>query len=159
MPLRNLVLLPKSHEEGYSSLLNVQDRLNALFDTFFSEVQVAPRLGLPNRFPSISVSEAEKAIVVQAELPAMSEQDVKIDVHKNRVIISGEKKNELNEDQNNYHICELSYGKFSRSVSLPFDIDSSKVKASFSKGVLTITVPKPASETTHTQTVPITAEG
>ena len=57
-----------------------------------------------------------------------------------------------------YHLCEISYGKFFRSIPLNFDIDPSKVKASFSKSVLTVKVAKPEKEITQSHAIPIAFE-
>lgn len=158
MTLKNLIPQGRSGLHGSSSLISLQDRMNDLFNNFFSDIPIMPELGLMNRFPSISVSETSKSITIKAELPAMDEKDIKVEINKDRITISGEKRTEINEKEESYHICELSYGKFSRSIGLPFDVDANKAKASFAKGVLTIEVDKPSSEIGEPQTIPISSK-
>ncbi len=150
MALKNLI--PHTGKDS-SSLFGLQGRINELFDGFFADIPT-PSFASITRFPSISVSEGDKKITVKAELPSMDEKDIKIEINQDRLTISGEKKTELNESKETYHISELSYGRFSRSLVLPFNIEADKAKASFDKGVLTIEIEKPASES-QSKTIPI----
>jgi HSP20 family protein len=93
--------------------------------------------------PRIDVSETDTELKIEAELPGVEEKDLEVVLSNGRLTIKGEKKAEKEEKKKDYHLVERSYGSFARSIGLPFDADSDKVKASFSKGVLTVTVPKP----------------
>jgi HSP20 family protein len=93
--------------------------------------------------PSIDVSETDKEIKIEAELPGVEEKDVEVVVTDNVLTIKGEKKAEKEEKKKDYHMVERSYGSFSRSLTLPFAADPGKAKASFKNGVLSITMPKP----------------
>jgi HSP20 family protein len=93
--------------------------------------------------PSIDVSETESELKIEVDLPGVEEKDVDLAISDNVLTIKGEKKAEKEEKKKDYHLVERSYGSFARSIGLPFEADSDKVKASFSKGVLTVTVPKP----------------
>lgn len=150
-------LIPHRGRSGtdLTQLMNFQQEMNNLFEHMFSSAEVFPSFSLLNRFPYLNVTEKDKEIVVKIELPGIEEKDVTIETNQNQFIIRGEKKSELEEKEGTYHVRELSYGKFSRIVNLPFVIDSEKTKASFSKGVLTITVEKPAEQVSSNKKIPI----
>ncbi len=94
--------------------------------------------------PAINVAESDRAIEISAELPGVDEKDVKLEVDGDRVVISGEKKREREEKQKDWHVVERSYGSFRRVLTLPFEPTPSGVEAHFDKGVLHVTVQKPA---------------
>jgi HSP20 family protein len=93
--------------------------------------------------PRVDVSETEGEIKIEVELPGVDEKDVEVMMSDGRLTIKGEKKQEKEEKKKDYHMVERSYGSFARSIALPFQADPDKVKATFAKGVLTVTVPKP----------------
>ena len=93
--------------------------------------------------PALDVSETDKEIKIEADLPGVEEKDVEVVVTDNVLTIKGEKKAEKEEKKKDYHMVERSYGSFARSIALPFQADPDKVKATFAKGVLNVTVPKP----------------
>ena len=93
--------------------------------------------------PRIDVSETDTEIKIEAELPGVDEKDVEVVLSDGRLTIKGEKKQEKEEKKKDYHLVERSYGSFARSIALPFEADPDQVKATFAKGVLTVTVPKP----------------
>ena len=98
--------------------------------------------------PAIDMSEDDKAYRISAELPGIDAKDIDVSVSGDTLILKGEKRQEKEEkDKNknkNYHFSERSYGSFQRSFQLPSSMDRNKVAADFSKGVLTITLPKTA---------------
>ena len=94
--------------------------------------------------PSTDVVENDKEIQITAELPGLEEKDVQINLADNVLTIKGEKKAEKEEKDKNYRLVERSYGSFSRSIQLPAGVDAGTIKASISKGVLTVVIPKPA---------------
>lgn len=94
--------------------------------------------------PSMNVSETDKTIEVTTELPGLEEKDVEISIANDILSIRGEKKAEKEEKGKNYRLYERSHGSFERALALPPGIKSDDIKASMSKGVLKITLPKPA---------------
>ncbi|WP_425450026.1 Hsp20/alpha crystallin family protein [Virgifigura deserti] len=94
--------------------------------------------------PSIDVCETDNSLQVKAELPGVDESDIDVELNGDILSIRGEKKSDYEQTEQNYHLVERSYGSFARSIRLPFTVDQDKVDASFDKGVLTITLPKPA---------------
>jgi len=92
--------------------------------------------------PSVDVRETEDALLVEAELPGIDKKDVKLDVKDGVLTISGERHYEKDVKEENVHRIERSYGSFSRSFSLPRNIDTEKVEANMKDGVLKVRLPK-----------------
>jgi HSP20 family protein len=101
-----------------------------------------------NLIPQIDVSETDKEIEITAELPGLERKDVEISVEDGTLTIRGEKKVETKEKEDDknksYHVSERSYGVFYRLVQLPAGVDPASIQATMSKGVLKVTIPKPA---------------
>jgi len=98
--------------------------------------------------PKIDVHESQKENSVTAtfELPGLKKEDVSIDVHNNRLIVSGETKSEKDVDHSGYVVRERRSGKFSRTLPLPAGTQPEQIKASMENGVLTVTFPKSSPE-------------
>jgi len=96
--------------------------------------------------PQIDVREKDGQIVVRADLPGLSKEDVKVEVTDDLVTIQGERKHEMKEEREGYHYSERSYGSFYRSIPLPEGALASKAAATFQNGVLEVTIPAPAQE-------------
>jgi HSP20 family protein len=102
-----------------------------------------PSLNVGAGVPTIDVAETTDAIEVSAELPGVDEKDIKVSVDGNRLVISGEKKEETKKDEKDWHVEERSYGSFYRSMSLPFKPEDGAVEAHFDKRVLHLNIKKP----------------
>jgi HSP20 family protein len=104
-----------------------------------------------NLVPRLDVTEADKEIVITAEMPGLERKDVEISIDDDILTIRGEKKVEAQEGDKdkNYQVAERAYGVFLRMIQLPPGIDPSKIQAVMSKGVLKITLPKPARSETR----------
>jgi len=98
--------------------------------------------------PSMDISETDKVIEITAKLPGLEKKDVELNVADNLLTIRGEKKNEREEKNKDYHLVERSYGSFSRSVELPPGLKVEDILAEIANGVLKVTVPKPAPKQT-----------
>ena len=94
--------------------------------------------------PAIDMSEDEKVYKISAELPGIDAKDIDVSVSGDMLVLKGEKRQEKEETDRDYHFSERSYGSFQRSFELPSSVDRNKIAADFSKGVLTITLPKTA---------------
>jgi HSP20 family protein len=92
--------------------------------------------------PSIDVVENEKELRITAELPGLEEKDVEVTLDQGVLSLRGEKRFEHEEQGNNFHRVERSYGTFHRAIYLPVDVNADKIEASFRQGVLTVTLPK-----------------
>jgi HSP20 family protein len=92
----------------------------------------------------IDMAEDDKAYKITAELPGLDANDVDVSVSGNMLVLKGEKRQEKEEKNKNYYFSERAYGSFQRAFELPASVDRDKVAADYSKGVLTITLPKTA---------------
>jgi len=93
--------------------------------------------------PPITVQERDKNLVIHADLPGLTKDDVKVDVVEGMITIEGERKEQREEKGEGQYYSECSYGCFSRSIPLPEGVDVSAAKAKFQNGVLEISVPMP----------------
>lgn len=93
-------------------------------------------------YPAVNISEDEKNITVEAEMPGMESKDIDISLQNNMLVLQGEKKFEDEENRENYQRIERSYGSFYRTIPLSATVDEDSVKASFKNGILTVTLPK-----------------
>ncbi len=91
---------------------------------------------------SVDVAETDQEIIVKADVPGVSKDDIDITVDSNQLIISGEKKQESEGKDTNYYHMERRYGSFRRVFALPSTADTDKIKAGYDNGVLTVTIPK-----------------
>ena len=108
------------------------------------DIEPAWRSSFSISTPAIDMSEDEKAYKIAAELPGIDATDIDVSVTGDMLVLKGEKRQEKEEKDKNYHFSERSYGSFQRAFELPESVDRNKVAADFSKGVLTITLPKTA---------------
>jgi HSP20 family protein len=104
-----------------------------------------PRLRTPEFeeiSPSIDLFTEGDDVVVKAELPGMKKEDIDVSVTDNTITVSGEKRKEEKVEKKDYYRLERSYGSFSRSFSLPAEVQTEKVTAKFKDGILEIRIPK-----------------
>jgi HSP20 family protein len=133
--------------DPFSELTSLQDRVNQLLTPSSAPLWrlgrgVEPTLAVPSFIPMVDVFEDEDQIVVTAELPGLEEKDVNISLEDRVLTISGERKMENEEKRDNFQRIERSYGRFTRSFTLPATVDEEDVKAEFANGVLKITLGK-----------------
>lgn len=149
MSIRNLISRPFSREsvpvrkEEDNPFLMLQREMNSLFENFFRDFESLPFYQGTGAFsPKVDVIETEKDIKINAELPGMDEKDIDVSIHKDAVTIKGEKKLEKEDKGKDYYRMERSYGAFTRTIPLHVDVNTDKAEAKFSKGLLTIIIPK-----------------
>ena len=126
--------------DPFREFATLQDRMNRLFGNVYlrDEDVTAPGQWMP----PVDIFETDSHdLVVKAELPDMTREDIEVTVENNTLTLKGTKKfpNEVKEDQ--YRRIERSYGTFSRSFTLPTTVDPSKVSAEYKNGVLTVKLP------------------
>jgi len=92
--------------------------------------------------PQVDVAETKDEIIIRAEVPGMTKEDITVTLQDNVLTLRGEKKQEKTEKEVAFHRMERSYGSFVRSFTLPTLVQADKVKATYKDGVLTITLPK-----------------
>jgi len=121
-----------------------------LIDRFFSD-SLARTGGSSYSFvPKVDILESETAYEINVAVPGLKKEDFKIDLNDNFLTISGERKFSKEKKENNLHVVETQYGNFSRSFSLPENVDASKINAAYNNGILEITVPKDEKKTLKT---------
>ena len=116
--------------------------------TFFENWDVSgngkDRLAAGTFVPAVDVYEDEQNVVLKLEVPGINEEDLKVSLENNTLTISGERKFEKEEKEENFHRIERRFGSFTRTFRLPTTVDSEKVEAGYDKGILKITLAKRA---------------
>ncbi len=107
--------------------------------------------------PAVDVAERDKEFEITAELPGMDEKNIELKLANGVLTIKGEKKDEKEERQKDYYMSERRYGSFLRSFHVPEGVDTAKIEAAFSKGVLSIKLPKTAEAQKSEKTITIKA--
>jgi len=92
--------------------------------------------------PMVDVSEDDKAFHITADLPGITEKDIDVTLSGDTLTIGGERREEREEKDRNYHFSERRFGSFRRAFSLPAGVDRDKIEANFKNGVLSVTLPK-----------------
>lgn len=126
---------------GYRTpgIWNEMSRLTREMDRLFGEARTEYGAGV---FPPLNLYDDGESLVVRAEVPGIDPKDLEIHATFNSLTIKGERKRSEAGDQVSYHRRERSHGTFSRTVSLPQEIDPSKVQASYKLGVLEVMLPR-----------------
>ena len=123
------------------SIFGLKNNMDRLFDDFFRPGWDQPE-SFADVLPAVDVVENDNEFVVNAELPGMKKDDIKITFENNYLNLSGEKKSGKEIRDENYHQLERSYGKFSRSVAIPSGVMLDKIHAEYEQGVLSVHIPK-----------------
>jgi HSP20 family protein len=146
MNLRSLMPVGRDRNVARSdnSFMSLQREIDRLFDDFTRGFPAFSSGGTSEMLPSVDVTDNDKQIEITAELPGLEDKDVQVNFADNVLTIRGEKKAEKEEKDKTYRLVERSYGSFVRSLELPDGVNADAIKASIDKGVLKVTVPKPA---------------
>jgi HSP20 family protein len=105
--------------------------------------------------PPVNVHEDKDHVTIEAQLPGIDLNDIELSVKEQTLEVRGERKAEAEKSKDGYLVRETRYGKFSRSFLLPSTVNPDEAKATYDKGVLTITIPK--QEKAKPRTIPIEA--
>jgi len=111
-----------------------------LIDRFFNDSLT--RSGGSQFVPKVDIVENETAYQLQVAVPGLKKEDFNIELKDNFLTVSGERKFTNEKNDKNFHSIETQYGSFSRSFSMPENVDGSKINASYNNGILEITIPK-----------------
>jgi HSP20 family protein len=101
---------------------------------------------LSGEYPPVNVWRGEGGVIVTAEVPGVSLDDIEVVVHQNTLTIKGRREPAAGVAEASYHRRERVSGPFARTIALPFNVDAAKVSASADAGVLTIELPRPESD-------------
>ena len=130
--------------EPLRELGSLQNEMNRLFSTVFDAPAPAAGGSTMRRWmPAMDLVETDEHFILRADLPGMSEEDIKIEFEDGTLTVSGERKVEHKAENEGYYRVERAFGSFSRSLTLPQGIDPEAVAASFDSGVLEVRIPKP----------------
>ena len=107
--------------------------------------------------PAVDIAEKDNQYEVTAELPGLDEKDIEVKLSNGGLMIRGEKKEEKEEKKRDYYLSERRYGSFERFFAVPDGVDVNKISAKFTKGVLTIMLPKTVEAQKHDKKIEVKA--
>jgi HSP20 family protein len=128
--------------DPFRDMVSMRDEIDRLFDGFIGRLPGRREVAEGAWIPLLDLEETKDDFVIRAEIPGMKKEDVKISLTGDKLRISGERSREKEEKGKTYHRMERAYGRFERILTLPAEIDASKVKASYKEGLLEVTLPK-----------------
>jgi HSP20 family protein len=132
--------MPIVKVDPFREFATMQDRMHRLFGNIYLRDEDTAFRG--NWVPAVDIFETENHdLVVRAELPGMSREDIEVTVENSTLVLKGEKKFDAAVKDEQYRRIERSYGTFHRSFTLPNTVDTTKVSADVRNGVLTVTLP------------------
>ena len=128
----------------YNSALNnyAPTSFSNLIDRFFNDSLARSGGSAYSFVPRVDILEEEKSFEIHVAVPGMNKDDFKIDLNDNYLTISGERKNSREKKENNFHSVEIQYGTFSRSFTLPENVDANGISAKYVDGILEVNIPK-----------------
>jgi HSP20 family protein len=146
-------LFPLSAREFFSSgpfgmMRLFSEEMDRAFSRMFEDIGLQQGRGLGELTawsPAVEVFERDNNMVVRAELPGLSKEDVKVEMTDEGLVIQGERKREKEEEREGWYRSERSYGHFYRLIPLPEGVNAEQAKARFENGVLEVTTPIPES--------------
>lgn len=133
--------------DPFGDMRRLQKEMDDMFAAFFEGGRQGRQLmEWDARAPLSDIEDNGDALVVSAELPGLGKEDIRIEVDKDSISISAERKDVKEEKEKDYFYCERSYSGFRRRFVLPVEIDPDKVDARYESGVLKVTMEKAAPE-------------
>jgi HSP20 family protein len=123
--------------DPFRDVMSLRDEMNRLFSRTLGDGSSGTAWT-----PAVDIFDTKDAIVLKAELPGLSPDDIDIELDDNVLTLKGERRFQEEVEEGRYHRLERAYGTFQRSVTLPQGVQADKVTAEFDLGVLTVRVPK-----------------
>jgi HSP20 family protein len=124
--------------DPFAGLAEIQDEMNRLFDT-----SLRRHGGFEGAFsPALDMVVEKDNVVVTADLPGLTKDDISVTLQDNYLTIKGEKRHEVEQKEANYFLSERVHGSFTRTIELPTAVDAKRIDARFKDGVLHVTLPK-----------------
>jgi HSP20 family protein len=123
-------------------LLSIQDRMNRLFEQTLSRSRAEEGISASTWAPAVDIYETPETIVMKADLPGLTREDIEIEIRDNTLTVKGERRFAKDVQQENYLRIERAYGPFERSFTLPTGVRQEQIRASFRDGVLELLLPK-----------------
>jgi HSP20 family protein len=122
----------------WRDMMNMRDTIDRFFDDSLTSMSHPSELN----YPAINVHQTEKAVIVEADMPGMKEDEVDIEVADHAICLRGERKRVNEAKKEDYYHREVNYGSFSRTVGLPVAVEASQAEAKLEDGTLVVTLPK-----------------
>ncbi|TWI75348.1 HSP20 family protein [Desulfobotulus alkaliphilus] len=129
--------------EPFRNVASLQDRINRMFDDAFNKARDIDENAMGAWRPSVDIFETETAIVLEAELPGVTRDDITVEVENNVLSLKGERREIREVEEERYYRRERIVGRFHRAFTLPVDVNHEQIKANFQNGILRLEVPKP----------------
>jgi len=137
----NMTLIKMNPAREFFRERMMPNEVNSLFESFFND-----GLGKFERnvffTPRVDVLEKTNQFEVHLALPGLKKEEINISIEKNTMTVSGERKLKNENKEDKFHMVENFYGKFSRSFTLPENIDTTKIEGAFEDGMLSVILPK-----------------
>jgi HSP20 family protein len=137
--------------EPFGGLSSLRREMDQLFENFFERGPV--RAWERALEPAVEVSDTKDNVVVKAQVPGMSKDNIQVNITDDTLTLKGEMKEEEKKEEKNYYRQEFRYGAFSRTITLPAAVQADKATAQLKDGILEISIPK--SEETKVKQIPV----
>lgn len=140
--------VPIRHDDkltGFHPVTALRGEIENVFDRFsnaWSRLDPIHRISAAFRAPDTDASESKNAYEITVDLPGMDEKEIDVSIVDDVLTLKGEKKETREQDGKDYFLRERFYGRFQRSFQLPSDVNTSKIKARYDKGVLKLSLPR-----------------
>jgi len=157
--IRSRIPVTRGSTENPHPLVSFHERMNRLFDDLWQDFDVPGVMPMSRPspgFPHVEMTETDKELRVEAELPGLDEKNIELLLHDGVLTIRGERRDER-EDKSR-HVSERFYGRFERRIALPVEVQEAQVNASFQNGVLVVTLPKLAGAEQTAKRIPISSK-
>lgn len=129
--------------DPFRELVGLQERMNRIFDETLAGASRREDEALTTTWtPPVDILERKDRILLTAELPGFSEEQIRLRFEEGVLTLEGERRFQKEADDARYHCVERSYGRFSRSFRLPANVDEEAISATFVNGLLVIELPK-----------------
>lgn len=130
--------------DPFRNMTTLQDRINRVFEDALSRSKdYDEEVSKCDWRPIVDIFDTENAIVINAELPGVTKENITLDVKENTLILKGERQIDEEARKENYYRMERCFGSFERAFTLPATVDPEKISANFKDGILRIEIPKP----------------
>ncbi|MCX7738049.1 MAG: Hsp20/alpha crystallin family protein [Hydrogenothermaceae bacterium] len=137
-------LIPSFALSPLRELARLENEINRLFKELVPEEKFEAQVTVWS--PRVDMYEKDNNLIVEAEIPGATKENIEVKVKDNSIIIKGEVKREEEKKEENYYRSERFYGKFERILPLPTDVKLEEAKASFENGILKLNIPKVSQE-------------
>jgi HSP20 family protein len=141
-------MFPQKREKDVFTVLDRMGKGENLFSHFLDDLchfhGVSPLKGInnPDFSPSLDLIEKENEFILNLEVPGIEKNGIEIEIDDNILVIKGEKKQKVEEKDEDFYICERSYGAFRRELRIFDNCEKNKIEADYKDGILSIKLPK-----------------